>query len=146
MSITPNMSRNVQGDTPRFNCSAMGGSGNMFSWTRLYDNTIVGDKSDLTVNVSGATDGGQYRCEVSNLAGNDSNDTTVNGECNEMYICMLFSLSVRPSTVGPIIDTSPLSVNVSISDSSTLTCVASGFPVPTIIWVHNGTQVSYLIH
>ncbi len=85
MSITPNMSRNVQGDTPRFTCSAMGGSGNMFSWTRLYDNTIVGNTSDLTVNVNGATDGGQYRCEVSNLAGNDSDNTTVIGE---WYICM----------------------------------------------------------
>ncbi len=52
----------------------------MFSWTRLYDNTIVGNTSNLTVNVGGATDGGQYRCEVSNLAGTSTDTATLNGE------------------------------------------------------------------
>ncbi|XP_064385915.1 uncharacterized protein LOC135334596 isoform X5 [Halichondria panicea] len=120
VSITPSMSRTVQGDTQKFTCSAMGGPGNIFSWRRLYDNKIVGDMSNLAVNVSGATDGGQYKCEVTNIAGSDSDNTTV--------------------YVGPIINTPPLSVNVSISELSTFTCLASGFPVPTIIWVHNGTQ------
>ena len=63
----------------------MGGPGNMFLWTRLYDNTIVGSWSILTVIVGGATDGGQYRCEVSNLAGNGSETATLNGE---HFTCM----------------------------------------------------------
>ncbi len=63
-----------------FSCSAMGGPGNMFSWRRLYDNTIVGNKYNLTVSVGGAADGGHYRCEVSNLAGNGSDTATLNGK------------------------------------------------------------------
>ncbi len=80
VTITPNTSNNFQGDTQTFACSAIGGSGNMFSWRRLYDNTIVGNTSNLTVNVSGATDGGQYRCEVSNLAGSGFDTATLNGD------------------------------------------------------------------
>ena len=58
----------------------MGGPRNMLSWTRLYDNTLVGNMSNLTVSVNSATDGGQYKCDVSNLAGNDSDIATLNGE------------------------------------------------------------------
>ena len=65
----------------------MGGPGNIFSWTRLYDNTIVGNTSNLTVSVSGATDGGQYRCEVSNLAGNGFDTATLNGELY-VHVCL----------------------------------------------------------
>ncbi len=80
MNITPKTSNNFQGDTQTLACSAMGGPGNMFLWTRLYDNTIVGNTSNLTVSVGGVTDGGQYKCDVSNLAGNDSETATLNGE------------------------------------------------------------------
>ena len=52
----------------------------MFSWIRLYDNVTVGNMSSLTVNVEGANDGGMYRCEVTNLAGNGSDTVTLNGE------------------------------------------------------------------
>ncbi len=87
MAIAPNTSNNFQGDTQTFACSAMGGPGNIFSWTRLYDNTIVGNTSNLTVSVSGATDGGQYRCEVSNLAGNGFDTATLNGELY-VHVCL----------------------------------------------------------
>ncbi len=80
VTIVPNTTNSFLEDTRTFACSAMGGPGNMFLWTRLYDNTIVGNTSNLTVSVGGATDGGQYRCEVSNLAGNGSETATLNGE------------------------------------------------------------------
>ncbi len=81
MTVIPNFTNNVQGDTQTFTCSAMGGPENMFSWRRLYDNTIVGNTSNLTVSVGGAADGGQYRCEVSNLAGTSTDTATLNGKC-----------------------------------------------------------------
>ncbi len=80
MTVMPNTNNSFQGEFQTFTCSAMGGPGNMFSWRRLYDNVIVGNTSDLTVNVSGATDGGQYRCEVSNTAGNGSQVAILNGK------------------------------------------------------------------
>ena len=45
--------------------------------------------------------------------------------------------------VGPVIFTTPLSVNVSASDALSLNCVATGFPVPTITWFLNGKEVRF---
>ncbi len=45
--------------------------------------------SNLTVNVSGATDGGQYRCEISNAAGNDSQVAILNGKNSPMHFFLL---------------------------------------------------------
>ena len=52
----------------------------MFLWIRLSDGVTVGNMSSLNVSVEGADDGGMYRCEVTNLAGNDSSTVTLNGE------------------------------------------------------------------
>ena len=56
----------------------------MFTWIRLYDGEIVGNMSVLTVSDAGATNGGVYRCDVVNNAGNDSDTVTLNGE---KFIC-----------------------------------------------------------
>ena len=78
---SPNVSSSFLGDTQTFTCSAMGGPGNTFSWTRLSDGVTVGNMSSLTVSVEGANDrGGLYQCEVTNLAGNDSSTITLNGK------------------------------------------------------------------
>ncbi len=80
MTVMPKITNSAQGDSVAFTCSALGGPRNMFLWTRLYNSFVVGNMSSLTVNVSSATDGGQYRCNVTNLAGNDSDTATLNGE------------------------------------------------------------------
>ena len=80
---SPNVSNSFLGDTQTFTCSAMGGPGNTFSWTRLSDGVTVGNMSSLTVSVEGEDDGGTYRCDVTNRAGNDSATVTLNGkDCN----------------------------------------------------------------
>ncbi len=76
-----------------FTCSANGGPGNMFSWIRTFDNVTVGNTSNLTISVSGAADGGQYMCEVSNLAGKDSANVTLNG--NNIHICGRYILFIQ---------------------------------------------------
>ncbi len=92
MIVMPNATRSFQGESESFNCSALGGPGNMFSWMRLHDSMMVGNMSSLTVSVSSATDGGQYRCDVTNLAGNDFDTVTLNGEL--LYIhCLHGDLS-----------------------------------------------------
>lgn len=62
-----------------FTCSAMGGPGNMFTWTRLLDRMVVGQMSDLTVVVDGADKGGYYQCTVQNDAGNETDDVILRG-------------------------------------------------------------------
>ena len=80
VTASPNVSSSFLGDTQTFTCSAMGGPGNTFLWTRLSDGVTVGNMSSLTVSVEGAGDSGMYRCEVTNLAGSDSSVVTLNGE------------------------------------------------------------------
>ncbi len=80
VTVLPKITNSFQGDIVTLTCSAMGGPRNLFLWTRLYNSFVVGNMSSLTVSVSSATDGGQYRCDVTNLAGNDSETTTLNGE------------------------------------------------------------------
>ena len=46
--------------------------------------------------------------------------------------------------VGPVIDVPPVSLNATSTESITLSCDASGFPVPSITWLHNGTEVRCL--
>lgn len=62
-----------------FTCSAMGGPGNMFTWTRLLDSVVVSLTADLTVAVDGADKGGYYRCTVLNDAGNETDDIILRG-------------------------------------------------------------------
>ncbi len=84
VTVVPSTSNSHEGDTLVFSCSANGGPGNVYSWIRLSDSTTVGNTSNLTLTVS-ATDGGQYRCVVSNQAGNDSAATSLNGN-NITYV------------------------------------------------------------
>ena len=60
----------------------MGGPVNMFSWTKVRDNTVVVNDSELMLVDLMASDGGQYMCLVENLAGKDnaSRSVTLNGK------------------------------------------------------------------
>ena len=44
-------------------------------------------------------------------------------------------------SVAPLLLTEPSATNATISENFTLACNASGYPVPTILWIHNGTAV-----
>ena len=50
------------------------------------------------------------------------------------FVCSVHS-------VAPLVLTEPSATKVTISEDFTLTCNASGYPVPTILWTHNGTTV-----
>ena len=83
---------NSSGDAT-FNCSAMGGPGNTFSWTEIRDNRVVVNGSELTLENIMASDGGQYQCMVENTAGSDTVNVTLNGkhDHNELSIFQLVS-------------------------------------------------------
>ena len=63
-----------------FECSADGGPGNMFSWSKLPDGVIITESSDLVIMVDSASVGGTYQCTVENMAGYDSATAVLNGE------------------------------------------------------------------
>jgi len=48
---------------------------------------------------------------------------------------------VASPTVVPVISVPPEDENVTSTEDLVLVCTATGFPVPGIIWIHNGTVV-----
>ena len=70
-----------------FNCMALGGPGNMFSWTKVRDNAVVVNGSKLMLVDIMASDGGVYQCSVENLAGSDNDTVTLNGISPSLRTC-----------------------------------------------------------
>ena len=61
-----------------YTCSADGGPGNAYEWTRLNDNSVVSSTQEL---ILGNTDPvGDYLCNITNDAGDTTIVTTFNGE------------------------------------------------------------------
>ena len=104
-----------------FICDALGGPNNTFQWQ--MNGNIIGNDSMLEVMDIDASSGGVYTCTVSNAAGSDSASTT---------------LYVAPYIVTPL-DEQTLTVNGS---SVNLTCETDGFPLPTISWDRNTTDIT----
>ena len=104
-----------------FICDALGGPNNTFQWE--VNGNIIGNDRILEVMDINASSGGVYTCIVSNAAGSDSASTT---------------LYVAPYIVTPL-DEQTLTVNGS---SVNLTCEADGFPLPTISWDRNTTDIT----
>ena len=81
-----------------FMCSALGGPGNTFTWTRLLDGMEVSQMSDLTVVVDGADKGGYYQCTVQNDAGNETDDIILRGiaiPANHVYVSIVLYISLQ---------------------------------------------------
>ena len=70
-----------------FTCMALGGPGNMFSWTKVRDDRNITNDSELMLVDIMASDGGVYQCTVENLAGSENDTVTLNGNhCNCTYM------------------------------------------------------------
>ena len=117
-----NPTRSFQ-ETHTFNCKAQGGPNNTFEWafngSAPTDANITSTylQSTLTISNVSASNGGEYTCTVSNLAGNASNSST-------LY-------------VSPYIVTNPSEILTSTNGTAALEleCVAEAFPRPTYTWM-----------
>ena len=114
------------GDSVNFTCSAKGGPDNMFQWQKDGQDLLSESQSTLTLTNVNAMDGGLYTCVVTNAAGNDSSDITLN--------------------ISPYFILQPNDTLTSNGDSQTLTCEAEGFPDPVYQWFRNDNEMvhSYL--
>ena len=75
---TPDTLNASPNELSRFTCSAEGGPGNTFQWTYTrYSSTIANEP--LLLRTSRAIVGGDYQCRVSNQAGNEAVNVTLNG-------------------------------------------------------------------
>jgi len=81
VNATPQVINTERNTTVEFNCSALGGPGNNFTWIRMSDGAVVTSGSLLQIAVEDAFDGSDYQCLVVNEAGNDTAVITLNGTC-----------------------------------------------------------------
>ena len=125
MVVSPSRQTTNNGSTITIKCLAEGGPDNMFQWITRGDiiasgsDVSISDGSQLSVlsisNVNATDDGGEYRCVVSNGAGNDSDNATLN---------------VRPVIIVQPIET----LLTSNGSSEQLMCIADAFPSPEYRW------------
>lgn len=79
VSSSPFVHNSRVNQSVQFLCTSRGGPDNNFTWMHLLDNSVVGDSALLIVTVEGAYTGGRYQCHVTNRAGNDTFQATLNG-------------------------------------------------------------------
>ena len=116
-----NPTRNFQ-EIHTFTCQTLGGLNSTFEWrfngSLLTDANITSTplQSTLTISNVSPSDGGEYTCTVSNLAGNNFASST-------MY-------------VSPYIVTNPAEILTATNGTPglELKCVALAFPSPTYTW------------
>ena len=162
MIVNPSINNSFNGSIVILTCSARGGPFNQFQWTYLRTGYNVSNETQYTFTSSIYT-GGEYECEVSNRAGNETDNAVVNGQsliCYSINNWLFYHLSVQISifsfhqsmyllcvyfshTVGPMIIMGPESVNVSIdTEDIELNCTVIGVPIPDITWTHNDSVLN----
>ena len=123
--VSPSTQTTNNGSTVSIECLAMGGPDNIIQWIAGGDTLTSGidvsisDGTQLSVlsisNVNATEDGGEYRCVVSNAAGNSSDNVTLN--------------------VRPVITVQPIETLLTSNGSSEqLVCVADSFPAAEYQW------------
>ncbi|KAK3090062.1 hypothetical protein FSP39_008890 [Pinctada imbricata] len=122
------------GNTAYFSCRAAGNPTPQISW--LHNNVELNPDDDrisvlndgtLTIQDTQMTDRGDYQCVA----------RSVNGEIRTNKV----QLTYINNPEQPQLTRTPQDVIVSSGDTATFTCIARGFPRPTITWQHNGVTL-----
>ena len=116
-------------------CETNGGPGNAFMWTKFLEYEVVANSSVLDISVTTAFDGGVYSCNVSNAAGYEEANVTINGKSYPSYPAIF--LNCLCFIVSPTIDVPLMNMTVSTEASAEFLCTASGYPAPSIEWLYN---------
>ena len=98
--------RYLYGSDIELNCASKGGRQLEYIWTFL-DNTIDNDAM-LNINSATVSNGGNYICNVTNIAGSDINTTTV---YSELSICTYVIVTLLKFNVCDQVSGSSLAQN-----------------------------------
>ncbi len=79
VSVSPATVNVSTGGMVEVTCVTSGGPNNSFTYTRVLDQSEIGNMSTITISIRSALDGGDYECAVTNPAGNGTGITTING-------------------------------------------------------------------
>ncbi|XP_020608169.1 roundabout homolog 1-like [Orbicella faveolata] len=132
ITVHPEAETKSEEENVTLSCKADGNPVPTMSWTRNgfpVDQSgrisFSADKKQLTITHVNRTDSGEYRCVASNSLGNDTS---------------------KASTVDvqyqPKITVDPQAVTTTEGGNLTLSCNATGNPVPTMSWTRDGSPVN----
>uniref|UniRef100_A0A8C0W673 Roundabout 1 n=1 Tax=Castor canadensis TaxID=51338 RepID=A0A8C0W673_CASCN len=132
------------GRTVTFQCEATGNPQPAIFWRREGSQNLlfsyqppqsssrfsVSQTGDLTITNVQRSDVGYYICQTLNVAGSI---------ITKAYLEVTDVIADRPP---PVIRQGPVNQTVAVDGTFVLSCVATGSPVPTILWRKDGTLVS----
>ena len=78
--VTPDRIDASFGDVVSYYCTSLGGPDNQYEWRHMRTGENLGNDSQLTLSLTSLDLFGEYKCIASNVAGNDSNTTLLNGK------------------------------------------------------------------
>ena len=89
VEIFPPVANVSFGSNITFNCTSQGGPNNQYKWTHLQTGNILSYHPLLTVSSVSFDDGGEYECNVTNEAGDGSDQSVLNSEESlyNNYVC-----------------------------------------------------------
>ena len=80
MNISPRFAHIFLGSNVTFNCSSQGGPNNQYQWTHLESGQILSNAPELIITSVATDDEGYYECNVTNEAGSESAQASLNSE------------------------------------------------------------------
>lgn len=122
------------------NCRASGGPNNTFLW--FFNGEIVNDAATTDILKRSQVEGGEYTCQVSNIAGRDNASVVLIGKTYLTCVIYVFTMIlISPSLEAPhdVVVSSDVQLNVATIDKDvTLFCNNNGGPNNAYEWRKDG--------
>ena len=91
VDVTPDTINTTIGSNVLLNCSSLGGPDNRYRWIHVTTGAIAGNASQLSLNLTSATQFGEYQCIVTNDAGSDNDSSTINSKLIKYLIISIIN-------------------------------------------------------
>ncbi|VDK47907.1 unnamed protein product [Anisakis simplex] len=128
-----------EGHAIKLPCSVVGVPEPTVHW---YRNGVLLSDNSSTLVIPSSNDqvSSVYECEAQNEAGFDIASVWVTKIANDFMADDSSVSSLRTtSSLAPLIVNGPSNQSVNSGDEVTLVCKASGHPIPSVVWKHNGS-------
>ena len=102
-----------KGDDAMLACTHQGGPGNTLQWLR--DGKVLENATNTILTLTGVGIGEIFTCFVSNSAGEDSANITLN--------------------IAPVVTSHPNNTHALVNESAVLCCFADAYPAPEYTWL-----------
>lgn len=117
----------MTGTSVTFTTSVSGTPPFSYQWKRDNQTVAIQSTPNLTLTSVSSANAGAYTVTVSNAAGSATSNAAI--------------LTVTPANVAPVIVSPPISRTVALGNPVSFQVVASGTPLPSYQWYHDGIAI-----